>query len=196
MAAEGVVLAAGLSSRAGTYKMTLDFNGRTMIEHVIDCMAGFVKRIIVVGGYGIEKLEPVLKGYENVSLVYNEDYNMGMFTSVKKGISCVTEDSFFLTPGDYPLIKPCVYEALLSADGDAAIPVYEGRKGHPVLIKSSFIEDILYEGRYLSLREFINTRKVELIPVECRGILVDVDTMDDYRYAAGIKDGAEGGLQL
>jgi molybdenum cofactor cytidylyltransferase len=188
MAVEGVILAAGLSSRAKAYKMTLKLNGKTIIEHAIDNMAGFVKRIIVVGGYRIENLEPIIKRYDNAVLVFNENFNLGMFSSIKKGVSCVTEEKFFLTPGDYPLINPSVYQAMLSADDELIIPTYEGKRGHPVLIKSCFKSMILEDGRYESLRDFVNERSIKYMPVDCRGILMDVDTMEDYKGIIGFSE--------
>lgn len=177
---EGIILAAGLSSRAGTYKMTLEFKGRTIIENVIEEMLSHVQRIIVVGGYRIEILKPVVEKYEKVELVFNENYEEGMFSSVKKGISNIKGDRFFITPGDYPLIENGVYKKLLGNDGDIVIPVYDGKRGHPVLIKSSLINKI-NSNNYLSLRDFIKDSTPVMVPVDCPGILVDIDTMDDYR---------------
>lgn len=188
MAVDGVILAAGLSSRAGTYKMTLGFKGKTIIEHAIDNMAGAVKRIIVVGGYKIENLEPVLKRYNNVELVFNEDFNMGMFSSIKKGIRYVTEDRFFLTPGDYPLINSSVYQMMRNADGEVAIPTFQGRRGHPILIRSCFIDKILENERYESLRDFVNERSISYVPIDCVGILKDVDTMEDFSEVVDLSE--------
>lgn len=180
MGAEGIILAGGLSSRAGAYKMTLMYKDRTIIENVIVNMQKSVKRIIVVGGYRMEKLEPVIKKYKNVELVYNENYELGMFTSIKKGLQYVREEKFFLTPGDYPLIDENVYRTMLGIEGDIVIPTFEDKKGHPILIKSYFIDEILEEGRYSNLKEFRDTREPVFVPVGCRGILMDIDTMEDY----------------
>lgn len=183
MAVEGIILAAGLSARAGTYKMTLEFNGKTILENAIDNMMNSADRIVVVGGYRIEKLEAAAGKYSNVRLVFNENYNEGMFSSVKKGLQFIKSERFFITPGDYPLIHQSVYEDLLKVRGDVVIPSFEGRRGHPVLIEGRFIEDILSNGAYKSLRDFINTRESILVPVDCRGILMDIDTMEDYGEA-------------
>lgn len=128
MKIDGVILAAGFSKRAETFKMTLEFNGKTILENVIDNMIPFTDRIIVVGGYKIEKLIPIVKNYNKVELVFNERYEEGMFSSVKKGISKVNADRFFLTPGDYPLIDKSVYEKLLSCNEDIVIPVYKEKE--------------------------------------------------------------------
>ncbi|TDT63665.1 nucleotidyltransferase family protein [Fonticella tunisiensis] len=180
MGVEGIILAAGLSSRAKTYKMTLILNGRTIIENTIEGMLPFCERIILVGGYKIEMLEPIAKRYDRVLLVFNENYKDGMFSSVKKGIGLVKEERFFFTPGDYPLISQDVYRELLKHDDKIVIPTFQGRKGHPVFFNGSVKDEILEEGRYLSLRDYIGNSEPVFVPVDCRGILMDVDTMEDY----------------
>lgn len=179
MEVEGIILSAGLSSRTGLYKMTLMLNGKTVIENAIDNMSASCGRVIVVGGHNMEKLKPILERYENAELVYNENYMEGMFSSIKKGLGYIKGDRFFIVPGDYPLICTSVYSSLLSVDGDIVLPVFKGRRGHPLLIKSSLINEIL-GGDYKSMREFVHSKKVMEVAVDCSGILRDIDTMDDY----------------
>lgn len=181
MKVEGVILAAGLSSRAGTYKMTLEIEGKTIIEKCVESMYNICSRVIVVGGYKIEKIIPVLSKYYKVEIVYNSNYKEGMFSSVKEGIKNVREERFFLTPGDYPMIRSDVYKAMLKISGDIIIPVYNGINGHPVLLRSSIANELLYNIKYSNLREFVYSKKPKLIDVNDSGILEDVDTIDDYR---------------
>lgn len=47
---EGVVLATGLSSRAGTNKMLLDMGGMAVIERCILPMYNICSKVIVVSG--------------------------------------------------------------------------------------------------------------------------------------------------
>lgn len=181
MGVEGIILAAGLSSRAESYKMTLALNNKTVIENTIDNMMDFCKRIIVVGGYQIEKLQPIVDRYKRVELVLNEDYMEGMYSSVKKGMSCIRADRFFFTPGDYPLIAPEVYGELLLHKATVVIPTFEGRKGHPILFDSEIIDDVLHCTTYKTLREVINNKETILAAVACRGITMDLDTGLDYQ---------------
>ncbi|CAG7839583.1 MULTISPECIES: nucleotidyltransferase family protein [Clostridium] len=182
MAVEGIILAAGLSSRAKTYKMTLKVGEKTVIENVIDNMLSVCSKIFVVGGYKIEKLEPIINKYKNVQLVFNENFMEGMFSSVKKGFSCIKEESFFFTPGDYPLIDKEVYRELIKKQGEIVIPTYKGRKGHPILMKSHLINEVLEENNYSNLREFIGSKSPVFLPVHNQGILLDIDTINDYNH--------------
>ena len=180
MGVEGIILAAGLSSRAASYKMTLAFNNKTVIENTLDNMLDFCNRIIVVGGHRIENLQPIVEKYDKVDLVLNEDYMQGMYSSVKRGMSCIREKHFFFIPGDYPLVAPEVYWELLRHKAPVVIPTFEGRKGHPILFSSNIIDDVLYDAQYKTLREVIRSKYTVLTEVNCRGIVMDLDTIEDY----------------
>lgn len=180
MKLEGVILAAGLSSRAGTHKMMLDIGGKTVIERCVESMADSCDRIVVVGGYKIENIRALLEKYNKVDLVYNKSYMDGMFSSVKTGLEHISGDRFFLTPGDYPLIKKETYREIADEEGDIVIPRYEGAKGHPILIDSRFIDEIVSSDDYSSLRDFIGKVGFKAVDTNDRGILMDVDTIDDY----------------
>lgn len=180
---EGIILAAGFSKRAKTHKMTLSLKGKTLLENCIEGMYNICSRIIVVGGYKIENILPIINKYPKAELVFNENFEKGMYSSVKKGLMHVKGESFFLTPGDYPVIHSNVYESMLDTDGEIIIPTYKGEKGHPVFMKSHLIKEICTNTKYSNLREFINAKGFTTVKVQDRGILMDVDTMEDYSKA-------------
>lgn len=178
---EGVVLAAGYSSRAGTFKLELDIGGKTVIEHCIEGMYDICSRIIVVGGYQIHRIIEILKEYPKAEVVLNSRYAEGMFTSVKEGMRHVRGDRFFFTPGDYPMISRMVCQRLLTVEGDIILPAYGGRKGHPVLMMGRLAKELLMEPDSLSLRDFIHRKGYRVLEVEEEGILTDIDTQEDYK---------------
>jgi len=177
---DGVILAAGESTRAGAFKMALEIDGKTVIERCIEGMRTVCGRIIVVGGFAIERITKILGDYPHVEIVFNKDYKQGMFTSVKIGISDVHAQAFFLTPGDYPLIGGNVYRKMLEADDDIVIPTYNGRKGHPVLMRSHLIVQILAKPDSYNLRDFTRAKGYSTIAVDDEAILLDIDTIEDY----------------
>jgi molybdenum cofactor cytidylyltransferase len=177
---EGIVLAAGLSKRSKRYKMTLPLGDRTVLERTVESMSPFVDRVIVVLGSRAERLRTLFAGRAGVSLAYNERYREGMFSSVRAGIAQMTAARFFLLPGDQPLISPHVYERLLSVDDSVVIPTYQGRKGHPVLLRRELVPDILAMPAEATLRDAIERAGYTTVEVEDEGILLDLDTAVDY----------------
>ena len=180
---EGIILAAGYSSRFPDYKMIQKINDRTLIEHTIHQMQDYVTHIFVVTGHHHELIEAIVHDYKNVSCLYNDEFDNGMFSSVKKGVSRVNE-SFFLIPGDCPFVEKNTYEALLKIDGDVVIPSYEMKSGHPIKINKTLIE-ALKMSQAIHLREFINTYDKCYVTVDDSWILEDIDDKDTFEKIKG-----------
>ena len=188
---EGIVLGAGFSSRAGTFKMELPFGEKTLLERVIEGMAGICSRIIVVTGYQAERVSSITQKHPAVEVIFNRFYEKGMFSSVQVGVRQGHSDLFFIVPGDYPCISPWVYQRLIETSGDPYteadifIPTFKGQRGHPVALKKSMAVKILNEPQSSTLRTVISRNKYQLVEVEHEGILWDIDTMEDYQKCMG-----------
>lgn len=184
MGTEGVILAAGESSRMmGNSKMTMDLNGRTVIERSIDSLSPFCSRIIVVTGFHVEAVLVSAGHCREVVFVHNPDCEKGMFSSLKMGLGHTEGERVLILPGDCPFITHEVCEKMLAVKGDIALPAYQGKCGHPVLLNRRAIEDLLADDRCQSLRGYISTNKAEIIAVDRPEILWDIDTPEDYAKA-------------
>ncbi len=177
---EAVILAAGWSSRTSGYKMTLPLGDKTVLEHTVDVLLEICNKVVVVAGHNAEACEKVLQNRQDVKVVVNRDFDKGMFSSVQKGVEALTNDIFFVLPGDQPMVRPETLTRLLAADGDIVNPSYKGKKGHPVLFRGDCRQGILAMPEDGILRDFIHSRKTEVVEVEDEGILLDIDTDDDY----------------
>ncbi|MCP4151425.1 MAG: nucleotidyltransferase family protein [bacterium] len=207
---EGIILAGGYSSRAGTFKMALPFGEKSLLEMTITPMATICSRIIIVGGHKFEELNKILEKPEKaypvkpgvacpakpekippqVAIVFNANYPKGMFSSVQEGARFIKAASFFLIPGDYPLVSEATYQTLRKAlttsdEYDVFIPVHKGRKGHPVLLRGHLAAEIIKEPVDSTLRNIINRNRVSLVEVNDKGILRDIDTIEEYEKVKG-----------
>ena len=174
------MLAAGLSSRLGAFKPALRIQGACLIERAIAPFTELCDHIIVVTGHRREWVDEIVQRHQKVTTVYNENYHLGMFSSVKKGLSLLSGERFFLTPGDFPFLKSSTLEDMLSCDSDIVVPRHHGEKGHPVLMKSSLAKDILSDDASPSLREWMRHKSVSYVDTEDDGVLFDIDTHADY----------------
>ena len=129
-----MLLAAGRSSRAGTFKMEVELAGKPLLVWSLEAMAAVCERVIVVAGFAPEKIRRLVAGRPGVELVVNENFAAGMLTSVQAGVRLVRAPRFFLLPGDMPLVRAAVYRKLLAAQAEIVVPVCRGRRGHPVLL--------------------------------------------------------------
>lgn len=191
MIIEGLIIAAGFSSRMGSFKAELDFGNKKLLDLTIGLMQDFCSRIVVVGGYKIEKIRELTAKYSNVKVVNNKNYKAGMFCSIKTGVQEIKGDYFFYTPCDYPLITKDIYTKLLHANqqnqlkniNNIFIPKFKERKGHPVFFDRNVIPCILQEPDNSNLKAVINQLGFKTVEVDDDCILFDIDTMEDYQKA-------------
>ncbi len=182
-----IILAAGLSSRMGSFKPLLPIHGRPAIVHLISTMqSAGVGHCIVVTGHRAEELTASCSGLKAVSFVHNPDYSStGMLESARIGFRAIPGDCsrILLTPADIPLIPASVVRELLSADAPLIYPSYHNRKGHPVVFDAVWLEKIISfhgEGGLRSALAALPTEPAYLI-TEDPHILMDMDTPEDYQ---------------
>ena len=178
---DAVILAAGYSSRANGFKMEFEIEGKAVLSYVIEAFLPICENVFVVGGYQSDKLTPLIKPYgDKVKLIINENYEKGMFSSVKTGVKFVVSEQFFITPGDYPFITTSICNSLLKANKAFVIPSFNKRGGHPLLLSHSCIEELLSESDEGNLKDFLKRLPVEYVNLLDDGIMYDLDTPEDY----------------
>lgn len=185
-----IIIAAGYSSRMKAFKPLLPLGEITVIEHALKTFldAG-IKNILVVLGYQGKKIEPLLEKH-NISWVYNENYDQGMFSSVTAGVKALPSHNkgFFLLPVDIPLVKTSTIDELLKAyqqsEKHIIYPSYNRRKGHPPLISSYLYSKILtYDGSggLKTLLKKYDQEHGEYVNVKDEGIILDMDYYEEYK---------------
>ena len=183
-----LILAAGNSSRLGTFKPLLPLGRTTIIEEAVQrFQATGVDDIRVVTGHRAEELAPALQKL-GVKAIFNPDYDQGMLASVRAGVRSLEPGiaAFFLLPVDIPLVKPRTLTDLLQAyrQGGARIiyPCFQGLRGHPPLISAACVADLPpdWEG---GLRAYLSRYDHEALDLEVmdEAVLLDCDTPEDYR---------------
>jgi molybdenum cofactor cytidylyltransferase len=179
-----IVLAAGKSERMGRPKALLPIRGRTFLENILDAIGqSSISDTVVITGHHRDEIE---RRIPLPAAVFNPDYEQGMITSFQTGIRALpsTVDGAVLFLVDHPLVHPATIESLITkfAPAHIILPVFEGRRGHPVLFASELLREVLdltsSQGANIVVRKD-PTRVIE-VPVNEAGILVDIDTPDDY----------------
>ena len=186
----GIVLAAGSSSRMeGTNKLLLPWKEKSVLQVVVEqiCEVG-LGEVIVVTGHQRAEVEEALSRYP-VRLVHNPNFAEGMAASIRVGVeTAVGGQGYLFALGDMPQIAGTtmlkVAEALKNRE-TIAVPVRDGRRGHPVAIGSAHRDALLALTGDRGARPILakNAANVVEIPVEDEGIFVDVDTQESYRAA-------------
>ncbi|MFE4708672.1 NTP transferase domain-containing protein [Peribacillus simplex] len=190
---EAIVLAAGYSSRANAFKMTLpmgQMGQMSVLEQTISKFEGLCSRVIVVAGFQAEIIQEEIAKIisENaysfqIKFVYNENFNQGMFHSIQKGCNEVNAPTFFITPGDCPLVKKETVQLLAKHKGNVVIPSFDYKGGHPIKLSSEVKQKILETNPESNLRVVLGGYEKQYMNVDDAGVLMDVDTPEDYQKA-------------
>ncbi|MEX6702426.1 NTP transferase domain-containing protein [Peribacillus frigoritolerans] len=187
---EAIVLAAGYSSRANAFKMTLPMGQMSVLEQTISKFEGLCSRVIVVAGFQAEIIqEEIVKiisenAYSfQIKFIYNENFDQGMFHSIQKGCNEVNAPTFFLTPGDCPLVKKETVQLLAKHKGNVVIPSFNYKGGHPIKLSSEVKQKILETNPEGNLRVVLDGYEKQYMNVDDAGVLMDVDTPEDYQKA-------------
>lgn len=187
---DAIILAAGYSSRANAFKMTMPIGHMTVLEQTMSKFEGTCSRVIVVTGFKGEliqkEVERISKKEEysfKIKCVYNESFKSGMFTSVQKGCNEVTTEAFFVTPGDCPLVSKETVGLLAEYEGNVVIPSFHYKGGHPIKLSSEVKTGILENNPESSLRNVLGGYEKEYINVDDPGVIMDIDTPEDYQKA-------------
>ena len=186
-----IILAAGSSRRMGEQKLLLPFNTGTIIETVIgNIMDSVVNSITVVLGPDHENIRKAI-GDLPVEYCINEKHESGMLSSVICGFDSLPEDTgtALLFLGDQPGIPAQVTDTVIKAYNESlhgiVIPVYNHRRGHPLLVDYKYKRDIGKLDLEKGLRSLMHLFPEDVLEVEVDepNILVDIDTREDYEKA-------------
>lgn len=177
----GLIVAAGFSSRADGYKMQYTIQEKPLIERAIITLLPFCEKVYVVTGHNDQIIKSLVSHLSSVEVVFNPNYEKGMFSSIKAGVQKITCDRLIFMPGDYGIVKKTTVKQLLARDEDVIIPSYQYNSGHPIVIKGTLLKDILVNQTYNSLKDFVKDSSVEYVEVDDIGILKDIDTDKDYK---------------
>jgi molybdenum cofactor cytidylyltransferase len=180
----GIVLAAGEGSRFGGGKLLAELSGRPLLEHALDAALAVpaIDRMVVVLGAGADEVRSGVD-LEGLDVVVCSDWQEGISASLRTGLGKLADaDAVVVTLGDQPLITPQVIAAILDcidSPAPAARATYQGRPGHPVLIKRELFSRVLELRGDAGARDLLAASGV--VEVECGHLSRpdDVDTMAD-----------------
>jgi len=187
----GIVLAAGESKRMKVQKLLLPYQGKTMIEKVIENVTNSeIDRTLVVVGCNKDEMMGVIS-HLPVSHCNNDNYKQGMLSSVKTGFRSLPEtfDAALVFQGDQPMVTAeavnIVIRAYRQSHQGIVIPVFQKRRGHPLLISSKYREEIEKIEDQEGLRGLARKFPEDVLEVEVNlpGILRDIDTPEEYMNA-------------
>lgn len=150
----GVILAAGQSQRMGAQnKLLAEIDGVPIIRRTAQALIdGGLNDLVIVTGHEHRLVAAALDDLP-VTCIYNDDYQSGQASSVACGVRHHQNGSHaavLIALGDMPLVRPELIAALLrdhsslpDATDRITLPVFDGRRGNPVIWGRGFFDELV-----------------------------------------------------
>ena len=131
-AVSGVILAGGLSTRLGRDKASELLAGRSLLQRVVDRLAGLVDEYVVVTAAG--QVLPAVEASAPVRAVEDAYARVGPLGGIYSALSAMQGAWALTVACDMPLLQPALLSELLRvAPGhDAVVPLNDGGLPEPL----------------------------------------------------------------
>jgi molybdenum cofactor cytidylyltransferase len=189
-----VILAAGASTRMGTCKLLLPWDGKTILTHLLDQWritgAAQIAPVIDPSNQPLRKAL-AHAGFSPSDWIENPSPQLGMFSSLQEAsrwtgwLSTLTH--WIISLGDQPHIQISTLRLLLDAARENPThicqPALNGHTAHPIILPASNFRE-LAQNAIPDLRTYIRKREAFRlrVAVEDAGVSEDLDTPEDYAH--------------
>ena len=187
-----VLLAAGSSSRMGHNKMMFIHKGKTLLESAIQsAMNSKAEPVVVVSGANREQNETLINKH-NVDLVFNENWESGIGSSLKCGLDKLMKNNknlqaVIISVCDQPYLSSEVFDQLIDKYIQTGKPIiassYGNAIGVPVLYDKAFFDDLkrIPDDRGAKQNIVDNASDETIATIQFEGGDVDIDTVEDIK---------------
>jgi molybdenum cofactor cytidylyltransferase len=188
-----VILSGGASRRMGSPKALLSYQGRPFLEHLLE-VAHHPKigvRRVVLGAHA----DPIAKEVNLATdeIVINEDWERGQLSSIQAALRSLPPqtDGMVLLLIDHPLISSALVDDLVgtfySSGKSIVLPVYEGRRGHPVIFSSALYQELMNAPLETGARSVVwaHSDEVQIVQTNEEGCVLNLNDPDTLQKALG-----------
>lgn len=189
-----VILSGGASRRMGSPKALLSYQGRPFLEHLLEVTnhPKIAVRRVVLGA----DAEPIAKEIHLSAdeIVINDEWEKGQLNSIHAALRSLPPqtDGIVLLLIDHPLISSALVgeliEAFYSSRKPIVLPVYEGRRGHPLIFSSSLYDDLLRAPLDTGARSVVwaHSEEIQIVQTNEEGCVLNLNDPDTLQKAFGV----------
>jgi len=188
------VLAAGSSRRMGADKLSLPWGDGTVLDAALRPFLGLPEIdevVVVVRGGAAPVFAP-----GRATVLVNENAVEGMGSSLRVGVGGADPgaEAYVLALGDMPELGADLVADLLAAWRSSGkgilVPVFEGRRGHPVVMSGRYREALLASSGDVGARGVLakNEWDTVLHRVNDPAVVTDLDTREGHQALAARRD--------
>ena len=194
-----LVLAAGQAARFGQCKQLMRLGDKALLQHVLDNLAqSKIDEVVVVLGAHAEEIREQIQ-FGKARVILNPDFANGMSTSIQAGLRAIRSDAAMIVLADQPLVTPRTFDVLIDeysrSKPDVVVPTFNGFRGNPVIVDGSLFEEMMGIRGDIGCRAIFgdHVQSIVKVAVDDRGVVTDIDTMEDYSSVASSVDRSPAG---
>jgi molybdenum cofactor cytidylyltransferase len=191
---EGIVLAAGLSTRMGQAKLAIEIDGITLLDRVVGAaLDSRLERVIVVLGPSQQVPRPQSRKDEGprLRIARNPSPERGMSSSLRTGLAEVSSSASGVMTllADQPWLTPMVIDTLIDSFhryGDKIVaPEVHGRRSNPVVIPRRLFGELEEVTGDAGGRSVLNRHSESVVLIKMSSFYddTDLDTPEDLAAA-------------
>ena len=181
-----LILAAGNSSRLGSPKQLIEFEGKTLIERITETALSMSDEVLIILGGNSEQISPTLERFEHtISTINNPDWQQGMGTSIRLGVEKLAHQSdlILILLSDQPFISKVLLQNMLQTYANSQNPivacVYNNTLGVPILFSKSVFKDLLKLSGDKGAKSFLHLYANQISMIDFPEGIIDIDTTED-----------------
>ena len=181
----------------GSPKALLPYQGRPFLEHLLEVTSHpkIGVRRVVLGAHAKMIADAVRLATNEV--VINEDWEQGQLSSIHAGIRNLPAgtDGMILCLVDHPLISARLVDELIgrfyrerhAARPAIVLPVYQGKRGHPVIFSARVYEELLAAPMDQGARAVVwaHAGQVAEVSTPEQGCVLNLNDPETMRHVLG-----------
>jgi molybdenum cofactor cytidylyltransferase len=180
----------------GSPKALLPYQGRPFLEHLLEVTAHreIGARRVVLGA----DAEPIAKAVnlKPDEVVINHDWEKGQLTSIQAALRSLPPgtEGILLCLIDHPLISAALVQDLIEqfqkTRKPIVLPLYEGRRGHPVIFAASLYDELVRAPLETGARAVVwaHQSDVEEVPTNEEGCVLNLNDPETLNSAVPPKN--------
>ncbi|WP_312175689.1 nucleotidyltransferase family protein [Chryseobacterium sp.] len=187
-----ILLAAGNSSRMGSPKQLLMYQGKTFLERIIDTASEIFdpNHIVLVLGARHYEISSVIKN-KNIHIIINENWKSGMASSIQSGMKALSGlfpemEGCFISVCDQPYLTGDLFSKMLqlkeTSEKEIVVAKYADTLGVPALFSKKYFKQLMELTGEQGAKKIIQQNMNDVESFEFEKGAVDIDTPSDYNH--------------